>query len=243
MSELRVQLGSDDASCRKHRAVPVWPSGKSLSRNIIFSSTSKSRIYTSWNLLEWSLGPLVLEIMPQKVNLGLNNLVKWKEINCLNERVMSKPLALTKLYFVKSICVCFRKQLDLHQSLSLKGAGIRIKDWGQKCPCEGLEMENLPFILSTNHPITAALRGDSKHCPPPAQVNWDFYGILTFQVLFHTWRSPQQHGLKQKVGVEIPVAILSHLILLWPQERNALLSHAMLICALYAWSQLAPSLS
>lgn len=77
----------------------------------LFSLQLLSRVYTSWNPLEWSLGLPVLEPMPQKINLGLNNLVKWKEMKCVNERIMSLPFALTKFYFVKSIVYVLGKRL------------------------------------------------------------------------------------------------------------------------------------
>lgn len=136
---------------------------------ILFYLPLLSRIYTSWNLLEWFLGPLALEIILQEVNLGLNNLVKLKEMSCLNERIMSIPLALTKVYFVKNI-VCV-----LENSLTY----IKVCHWTKHNPELKTEGKNVlvmvqrwkicPFILPITHPITAAYRGDSKHWPLPAQ--------------------------------------------------------------------------
>lgn len=181
--------------------------------------------------------------MPQKVNLGLNNLAKWKEMNCLNERIMSIPLALMKFYFVQSIVCVSENSLTYIKGchwtkqipeLKSEGKNVLVKDERWKiCP------SSLPHVIPTQqHKVVTQSIAPCLHRWAGISMKW-----LMFQVLCHTWRSPQHHGFKQKMGMEIPVAILSHLIFLLSQERNALLSHTMLICALYAWSWVAPTSS
>lgn len=162
-----------------------------------------------------------------------NELSKW--------RIMSIPLALMKFYFGQSIVCVLENSLktvchwtERTSELKSEGKNVLVKDWRRKiCP------SSLPHIIpSQQHKAVTQSIAPCLHRWTGISMKW-----LIFEVLCRTWRSPQQHGLKQNVGMETPEAILSHLIFLLSQERNALLSHAMLICALYAWSQVAPTSS
>lgn len=145
-----------------------------------------------------------------------------------------------RILFCEEYCVYFRKQFDLHQSLLLNQTDVRIKEWGQKRPCDGSEMENLPlqpYHNSSHHSSTERW----LKALLPSRISE--LGFLWNDQLSSAVSHEGQHSnidLNKRWGI---VAILSHLILVLCQERNSLLSPAMLICVLYAWSQVAPSLS